>query len=65
MIMKKYSVKNYQTLRSPTGAVRIDDEEKALAHGGARRPNSIAWRAGQAFIGMQFFGVPGLALFFL
>jgi len=63
--MRKNTETTEQTLRIPIGAVLIGNEEKESIHGGARRPNSIAWKAGQAVIGMQFFGVPGLALFFL
>ncbi|WP_262247640.1 hypothetical protein [Parapedobacter soli] len=58
--MKKCSVKNHQTLRIPTGAMLIDNAEKELLNGGARRPNSIAWKAGKLLIGINLFGIGGI-----
>lgn len=47
-------------MRIPTGAMLIDDEEKELLNGGARRPNSIAWKAGKLLIGINLFGIGGI-----
>jgi len=38
----------------------IGDEEKVSLNGGARRPNSIAWKAGKLLIGINLFGVGGI-----
>jgi len=64
-IMKKQTQQTEQTLRIPAGTTLIGNAEKESMHGGARRPNAGAWKAGQALIGMQFFGVIGLGFFFL
>lgn len=63
--MKKQTQQTAQTLRIPPGTTLINSAEKESMHGGARRPNSIAWKAGNAFIGMTLFGAGGLAFFLL
>lgn len=58
--MKMHTAKTSQTLRIPTRAVLIGTEEKESINGGARRPNSIAWKAGKLIIGINLFGVGGI-----
>jgi len=66
MKKKTYSTQQvHGTVQIPNGAVLMSHEEKEHQNGGARRPNSLAWNAGQALVGMQFFGLPGLGFFFL
>jgi len=49
-----------QRLRVPKDAVLIDPAEQELSYGGARRPNSLAWQAGNLFIGTTLFGWGGV-----
>ena len=49
-----------QPLHIPTGATVIHPSEQVFFYGGARRPNSIAWAAGNLFIGTTLFGWGGV-----